>query len=599
MPASDKLIISIRDYLGIDPKQIPAITAFVETTAPLRPGKTVYAAHEMPRWATMLHRIAESVAASSGMSVVIAEISVLTDTVTQSPYSGDSHFTTNIVCQSESVLKAYLDAIATISSSGTTMKTPEFHALHCVYISTDGSVVISDPDSIISYRANVPATPLSSEYRKKNSKINFERHHRDFFEQFIERCPKTKRSGATRKGRRLHYMAVPFQRPEHLRSSTDAESPAKLEPAGAFYLILQTSRDHKSYAGQIDIMAAKLQYICALSYLKASYLLADRSTMAAAASEAVLIAYDGIGHALRAFVEATGYEGAIALVSKIQHDNRLPPDLVRPLAHVGRSLAFFEHAEALGSLMRLHGWLKSDEVGLKKVISCFDETEVQCILEGRISSNDIAAAASHVIRSLAVALAYKYEITFRIQHKAEQPPAMRSMLIPPDFELSSEITATPTVLSLKTDRDDRAVLLAVSVALLEPLRNAATHLGGSSPDAEVAVLVEGHADGAVKVYVGNEWHGGGLEKVDLASLSTGIRLVSGLLSDCHLGKFFKAETREVALEFPSIDPEKYQDHVWIGMEITPLALYNFVRHLLKAYEPQIISEDTKTKSSSN
>jgi hypothetical protein len=71
--------------------------------------------------------------------------------------------------------------------------------------------------------------------------------------------------------------------------------------------------------------------------------------------------------------------------------------------------------------------------------------------------------------------------------------------------------------------------------------------------------------------------------VDLLSLSTGIRLVSGLLSDCYLGKFFKVKAENLAVEFPSIeDKSKYQDYVWIGIEITPLALYEFAKNALKA-----------------
>lgn len=375
----------------------------------------------------------------------------------------------------------------------------------------------------------------------------------------------------------LHYLALPFQRPEHVADVTKTES-ARLEPAGALYLILQPRQDNDTSAEkreeQISTIAAQLQHICTLSCLKASSLVADFRAIAAAASEARLKAYDGIGHALRTFVEATKYNTSIKLLSAVQHDDRLPGDLVKEIARARRNLAFFEHAEALGSLMRL-GWLGVQGRGLNKVIECFDEEEVRAIQESRLDSLEVVTAAAGVISALASALAYKDEVVFRIRYRDAQ--GVQSVLVAPEIEESETIQPEPSLPPLKSDK--RAVLLALYIPLLEPLRNASMHIRGHEPASMVEVLLEGRRNGVVVVYVGNRWYGSGGSNVDMLTLSTGIILVQQLLKECHLGGFFNVSPTDLneRTEAP-IDPgNSYEGYVWIGVEMNPLALYNFAK----------------------
>jgi hypothetical protein len=591
MPAST---VSARDYLGIDLTEIPLISIFVDTPdVEMRASESPQYSNN-PDWVYKLLTISGAVARKSRMAVVVAEISVLTDTFTHGPVK--PFFTTNIVCPKEPegqksdtpILSAYLSAIRNIAREGTTINTSEFHALHYVHVSGLGRRLregsFSDRPTVSHYRNNVLVTPLNSKYRRRNKQIDFERHHRDFFEHFemMLDC-----ENSSNPEDHLHYLALPFQRPAHITAAISTDHPLRLEPAGALYLILQPDKSEaegtESCAEQIATISARLQYICMLSCLKASSLLADRRAMVAAASEARLRAYDGIGHALRAFVEATKYKGALELLSAIQHDDRLPKDFVKTIAHVRRSIAFFEHAEALGSLMRLHGWLGVDSGDrrrhLNKVIDCFDEEQVRAIQEAKLDSNVIVAAAARVISALASALAYKDEVVFRIRYKDAQAECVRSLLVEPETELSDEVEAEPVLPPLRIDGDRGAVQLAINVALLEPLRNASMHVRGRDPASVVEVLLEERLNGGMAAYIGNQWYGSGASDVDMLTLSTGIGLVQKMLAECRLGGFFNTTIVDIKHRIEALIDlaHNYDGYVWIGIQLEPLTLYSFAK----------------------
>src|SRR5206468_772989 len=76
-----------------------------------------------------------------------------------------------------------------------------------------------------------------------------------------------------------------------------------------------------------------------------------------------VLSYDGIGHALRTFVEATGYQGAVKQLREVEDTEgaRLSELSQRRIRCARQALQMFEHAEMLGSLMRLHGWLCAED----------------------------------------------------------------------------------------------------------------------------------------------------------------------------------------------------------------------------------------------
>lgn len=166
-------VVLAQDHLGVAPETIPPITDFVlPRENPVAPEPAQ--GSDQPAWVRKLLAITKDVAGKSRMSVVIAEISVLTDTLPGGSDSGDPFFTTNIVCLSEPgksdhpVLDAYLSAIDHIATTGTTINTREFHALHRVHVTIPARRFAGDSSSdvlnISSHRLNVLATPLGTEY---------------------------------------------------------------------------------------------------------------------------------------------------------------------------------------------------------------------------------------------------------------------------------------------------------------------------------------------------------------------------------------------------------------------------------------------------
>jgi hypothetical protein len=573
------------EYLGLDPSKTPPITDFVEAVGGGSDVPVVSRRSDQPSWASDLLAIGDGVARTSGMSVVIAELSVLTDTLT--PGSADNTFTTNIVCSREPsnnladapVLKAYRQAIDNIAREGTTIGSPQFHSLHYVHVN-GRSVQLGEPasDFISYYRRNVPLTALDSKYLTLDRGIDFDAHHRDFFDHFVNHLNQPDDS---KQEHRLHYLAIPFRRPNHL-STFLASAQQALEPAGAFFLVLQQGH----FAGTSDIdgalarIADHLQYICTLSCLRSSSLIADRNALNAAASAERLRAYDGIGHALRAFVEATGYRGAVAALSSVKRDERLPEDLARLIAPVIRSLAFFEHAEALGSLMRLHGWLGLTGTGtqrkLTKVLDCFEEAQVLAIRAETIEAGTIVHGVSDLVRAITAVLAQRNRVSFRIHAKTARDRPASAIRVEPDVEVENDyIGAEPCIPPLRTDGDRKAVFLTAMVALIEPLRNAAIYVRERASAPPIEVVVEGHPQGVVVVYVGNPWWGPGSPDTNIAALSSGVTLVRQLLTECHLGTIANVAHGDLpTLSLPS-PTSGMRDYVWIAVTLDPLALFEF------------------------
>lgn len=578
-------VTSLGEYLGVEPDSIPPITQFVAPSAePARLGAASQTAGQ-PAWVNSLLHITQGVARRSGMAIVLAELSVLADVLTDPLSVGRPYFTTNIVCPAEPntsapVLTAYLSAISNISREGTTINIADFHRLHAVHVSVSRqgprSFEDASPNLISHHRSNVPVTALNRKYRKRRNVIDFEEHHSDFFVHFLDMWSA---AGEQTAEVRLHYLALPFQRPGHAPLPGKA-SPTALEPAGAMYLILQpeaADEYEEQCERRISDIASRLQYICTHSCLSASSLIADSTASLAGAQEAMLRAYDGIGHALRTFVEATGYEGAVKLLAAVQFDPRMPKELADRVARAQMSITFFKHVDALGSLMRLHGWL-AEPSGMGKVLDCFDGGQVREILSGGVHEDFFAAAAASVIRPLASALAYKDEVVFRMRHRRDESHEVETQLVDGNESLPARVQEEPTFPPLRTDGDRKAVLLALNVALLEPLRNAAMHVRKRTPASTVEVVIEGRARGAVRVYIGNRWYNEGQPPTDLVSLSTGVNLVNALLRNCRLGGFFIVNMADIGSTDAPVAPDQdYDGYVWVGIEIDPLALYKFAR----------------------
>jgi len=286
-------------------------------------------------------------------------------------------------------------------------------------------------------------------------------------------------------------------------------------------------------------------------------------------AEQVLLSYDGIGHALRTFVELTGYNGAWKQLRTVENTEiDLAPENRRRIVSARRSLQMFEHAEGLGSLMRLHGWVKAQVYD--KILRCYNNKEV-----GLIHTDMVLEGYEKLVTLLSSMLAVRFEIPFCVDVRGRGEPHFIRCDDEPEFVPLAKIQIPP----LSTASDEAAVLLAMSVGLLEPLRNAANHLNRSRPmwihnhiipRVEV-VLIAGEKDG-VDAYIGNPLFGVGSDIAQKAFMH-GVELIDTLLCQTRIAKITTPTAQEISFNhLPDFQDLMY---LWIRVSIRPSELYDW------------------------
>ena len=208
----------------------------------------------------------------------------------------------------------------------------------------------------------------------------------------------------------------------------------------------------------------------------------------------------------------------------------------RRLAGARKSLQMFEYAEGLGSLLRLHGWLDAglvrQEETAEKIRRCFNQDELRLAARDDSVTELAIAGYRKLIAVLTGPLSAKYRVGFRIR-LADSSDYQE---IRPDDEASIVPVAEVHVPPLLSTGDEAAVLIGLSVGLLEPLRNAAKHLHDHSaefssrariPKVDVVLRRTGCCE--VKVLIGNPVFGSRKEKLQ-QSIVHGVVLVDRLLT---------------------------------------------------------------------
>lgn len=294
-------------------------------------------------------------------------------------------------------------------------------------------------------------------------------------------------------------------------------------------------------------------------------------------AERALLNYDGIGHALRTFVEATGYRGALQLARHVEKSEpNLGKQSKKRLRQVQQSLLAFEHAEGVGNLLRLHGWLnalESDQALITpKILRCFDEENLS-----DLPVSTLVRSYTNLLRILSQFIAKRFSVEIRLVDSKS--------IDRPERVLTKDDVVSPlqevSIPGLHSSGDEGAVLLAMSVAVLEPLRNAAVHINRFADDMvgekpSVVVLICPGKRGSCDVYVGNPLKRGS-EGRKGESASYGLRLVRKIVEQSRIAAINEDKLPERTGEIEAATGYGANDWLWVHVELHPFDLHEYVK----------------------
>jgi hypothetical protein len=382
-------------------------------------------------------------------------------------------------------------------------------------------------------------------------------------------------------------MAVPFQKPA-LEPGGFSQQSMTLVPAGAIFItlihneVLATEEATDSIVDFATRIRSKIQDSHLMFFHRR---VADEIAKEERLKQS-LTAYDSIGHSLRAFVEVTGYRGAVAMLEHVQSNAQLSSEMMKMLSRCKRSLAFFEHAEALGSLMRLHGWVEQSssarygKLVAEKISNCFLQDDVPRVLAGELG-DEILTGYADICSRIAIMLSSKDSVPFSIERFSGREQS--HVVLHDPFDVSDQLSWIENVFlpPLVSTGDSSAVLLAIAVAILEPMRNASTYLKSQKKregNPSVQIILKLRERGEVTLYVGNPLFGGDQSDFTANVASLGVVLVGNLLRDCRLGEIrkptkeeFKSLPRQPGFECSELE------YLWLCVELRPLDLFYSVQ----------------------
>jgi predicted DNA-binding transcriptional regulator len=560
-------VTSLQEFLSVGFEDLDPLSLFATTV------DTV-----LVEWHQRLWKLAQGPASRLMFDPIVAELAVIPDP--RLTGIATNHFVSNIVCReprtadgSTPVLDAYLAAIEAIGEgAGTTMGRPDFHRLHCVHVYTDAKPYAGNqrPNDIdFSWRQRqVPREKPAEEANE--SAFDFFGHHQKFFTRFLDGFGKTLWKDA----QSLHYLCAPFRRPAVVSASSAPEGPL-FEAAGAFYLILvENLQNREEVNAKISLLALMLQHLCANLVLRESCLLLDVEQVQRAA-------YNNIGHTLHSFVNTTAYRDARKNLRGIRKtlketEAKLSREQDQALDEVIESMDFFSHVEALGSLMRLNGWIgyakSTSAANPEKILKCFKASVEDVRAAMPSEKDDITIALFFILSDIAQQLGTRHGVQFYMpQIQARYPEGVSR-------KERQFVAETPELPPLQDHGDEAAVRYAIMVSLFEPLRNAAKYLEQNELKADpVQIYIQREEAGVSQVYIGNR-----VLSENAASLtvdgSSGLSLIQHLLKNCRLGDIKVVEGREVHRLFPGAgDHLRNESYAWVNVTLTPIALYDFAR----------------------
>ncbi len=603
MQPNDAYAPDIRSFYGFRFDQIPPLNQLLETEKPTGCTKSL---DDAPEWVRGVWTGVKLVAQKCGIRLLIVEIAVIQDPRSQD--GGERHFVSNIVCGAEPdvpaethpVLDAYLSMFPLVDTLGSSLHDPSFHSRkYYVHIPTSGAVpnVKQQSDSPRFSYTHKKVPVASGKYAKSGLPIG--EHCKKFFSHFLKTLGDNRRLFD-----RMEYIAIPFQRPGLCDdNSSDTTRKFPLEPGGAMFLFVEpTETDPDKKSQNIDLFVTRMRLVINEACKKESSRSLDQRTAESVTHKTMLATYSGIGHALRTYVEATGYAGSANEIRRALSGGSLPNDIRQILQRALRSLNFFRDAEGLGSLMRLHGWVKERSVNprwslAEKIFRCYESSEIEAIRRGDMTDK-VLKGYFKLVEAQASLLAQKDDVRFRI--KAPELGADCTLIIQPgDGDCHNHLT-TLELPPLKAVGEQAAVLLAVSVGLLEPLRNASIALqdemhrravqdeirylsptqGGRPPDdvpkqpnAMVEVIIRSNHE-VCQIYIGNPLFG--RRKPTLEGMS-GVMLVNSLLEEIRLGRIRLSTAVEAESQPHLHQGEQAEDYLWVCVESHPLKLYDFAK----------------------
>ncbi|MFM8274776.1 MAG: hypothetical protein ACKODX_20930, partial [Gemmata sp.] len=412
------------EVLGILLDDIPALNLFIPTgELDARPHVSTGPPNgDDPEWVRAVWHCVAAVSARCGIRPLIAELAVVQD---PRALNGEKpYFVSSIVCGEEvagpaggtPILDAYLSMIGEVEHLGTSVQDDEFHReKHYVHIPARGAAPDVPRHSHATGTSAIRRRLPCAGEKWKSSGVTLLEHCQQFFHHFLrllgEHCWRFARG---------EYIAIPFQRPERFTGDLQGDTTGRrLEPGGVMFLIIDPQNpDPKQRLQDIDTFVTRMRLVINEACKKESSLSLDLRIADAVAREQKLTAYDGIGHTLRAYVEATGYDGAANRLRAVLRRTDLPDEVRQSVTYALRSLSFFGHAEGLGSLMRLHGWVNERHQDptwplAAKVLRCYDETRVEEVRRGE-RTDEVLMGYLRMVEAQAAILATKDRVPFRI-----------------------------------------------------------------------------------------------------------------------------------------------------------------------------------------
>ena len=584
-------IKSFLQHYGVPAEDVPPVSIFAEV--PPAPN-TRYRNKKLNRdhWSGKLWNIVESTTSKFGIRLVLTEIAIIKDRRMIADES--NYFVSNIVCrdldvenEKATILAAYLSAINAISRIGSTLNTLEFHDLHHVYVAGKTKNDVDDVEKEKKWhyswfrRLVEIVSPEESGYVNPTGGIDFEGHHRKFFDIFLDKLRMHDKVLFTEG---LHYIAIPFRRPASTDFSIeDTCNPSlQLEPAGAVFVIFLAPQGVTNI--NVNEFASTIHNLCNIACLRESSNQVDLSFQRDRQQRALLAAYDSIGHTLRTFVEATGYRGASNALLRVQQDTRLPDDLKKYVADARKCLSFFEHAESLGSLLRLQGWVghlgSGEDVQRQKILRCYQLDQVEGVREhGSFGGSSLIMGLAQLVETIVWPLAQKDGVAFRVTYRGDGGDVISVKI--DRFREDVGKRRVATIPPLKDIGDEAAVKLSIMVALLEPLRNAATHVKVAGASASVEIMLERLPNGVVSAYIGNKVVGPFPSRQDVIEGNSGISLIRHILYACRLGEIRSANDGEIRRLCEAMNlQESGPAYFWLCVEVTPLRLFDYVNEKL-------------------
>ncbi len=593
LPTLDAWIRTNEEVFGFDFHEIPNLQTFLsEIDSKQVNYRCAYAANngEHDQWIIDVWNCLSKVSKKCSLELLLAEIAPLQDIRLLN--GRRMYFVSNIVCGKDvpveefdqTILSAYLNGVIDeIARTSNPTETPDMMKVHCLVVTSPDDVDEHAEENAVTSGVRKLVEFDSSKKQKRDLSLNETLNMcKGLFHNFLNSLKQASEEARARCAG-CFYMLVPLHRPAIIYDGTQymESNVGILESGGVVVMILRPMDKVPVTHERIDNLATMARLVLSESITKESARAHDMEMLESAGRQRKLAAYDGIGHSLRAYVEATGYVGAAKELRKALKLNDLPDVARQSMNKALRSLEFFEHAEGLGSLMRLNGWINqrptnSSEWPLAhKVLDCYyEKTQVEAIREGG-DIKQLLTGYVDLVESLANLLATKDDIGFRIST--------------PEFGLEPrDIPAGGTDLSrplsqmvlppLNTNGEKAAVIRALSVGFLEPLRNASMYLQDhitdprfSSP--QVEVVIRPADQGACQVFIGNPIFGKNLSLAGKKALS-GLNLVSSLLEESHLGHIrLTNEDEDKGLQ-EAVGCDLQVKYQWVCVEANPLKLFD-------------------------